>query len=313
MASRTIALSGPIDLVRTLAPLAQGPYDPTIRLSATTVWRASRTPEGVSLLWLRLDGRTVSATCWGPGADWELGHLPGLIGETDDPAALEPRHPLVAELVRRLAGVRLPRTDRVVEALVRAVIEQKITGLEAQRVYGRLVRTHGTAVAVAGATEGSLAIPVSLPAGRLWAPPAPRVLATLPYFAYHPLGLEQRRAEVLRRIGVLAAKLEAALDLSPEAGRARLMAVAGVGAWTAAEALRIACGDPDAVSVGDYHLPRLVAYSLAGEREADDARMLELLEPYRGQRARVVRLLELGGRSPARRGPRLAPRAIEQL
>jgi len=68
----------------------------------------------------------------------------------------------------------------------------------------------------------------------------------------------------------------------------------------------VALGDPDAVSVGDYHLPSMVAWALAGEARADDERMLELLEPYRGHRARVVQLLELAGIGPPRRGPRLA-------
>ncbi len=296
-----MTLTRPLDLMRTLAPLRHGPYDPTIRFLANEMWRASRTPEGISTVHLRLAGAVVEAEAWGPGAAWELDHVGDLLGEGDRPEALVPRHPLVAELVRRFPGVRLTRTGRILEALVPGVIEQKITGLEAQRIYRRLVRTYGTPAPGPGAGAGLLV------------PPEPRRLATLPYHAYHPLGLEQRRADVLRRIGVLAAKLEAGLIAGPEQARARLLAVAGIGPWTAAEATRIALGDPDAVSVGDFHLPRLVAFSLAGETEADDRRMLELLEPYRGQRARVVRLLELGGRSPARRAPRLAAGAIERL
>jgi 3-methyladenine DNA glycosylase/8-oxoguanine DNA glycosylase len=301
MVVRSLTLPGPLDLMRTLGPLRHGPYDPTIRLAPIEVWRASRTPAGVSTVHARLAGATVEAEAWGPGAAWELDHLPELLGLTDRPDALVPRHPLVAELVRRFPGVRLTRTGRVVEALVPGVIEQKITGVEAGRIYRRLVRTYGSPAPGPGASAG------------LIVPPEPRRLATLPYHAYHPLGLEQRRADVLRRIGVLAAKLEASLADGPEPARVRLQAVAGIGPWTAAEATRIALGDPDAVSVGDFHLPSLVAFSLAGETEADDARMLELLEPYRGQRARVVRLLELGGRSRARRAPRMAARTIERL
>jgi 3-methyladenine DNA glycosylase/8-oxoguanine DNA glycosylase len=75
----------------------------------------------------------------------------------------------------------------------------------------------------------------------------------------------------------------------------------------------VAFGDADAVSVGDYHLPNLVAYALAGEPRADDARMLELLEPYRGHRGRVIRLVMAGGRSPPRYGPRLALNPIAAL
>ncbi len=91
-----------------------------------------------------------------------------------------------------------------------------------------------------------------------------------------------------------------------------LLAIPGVGPWTAGEVGRAALGDPDAVSVGDYHLPSLVAWLLAGERRADDARMLELLEPYRGQRGRVIRLLEAAGTWPPRRGPRMPARSIDR-
>jgi 3-methyladenine DNA glycosylase/8-oxoguanine DNA glycosylase len=91
------------------------------------------------------------------------------------------------------------------------------------------------------------------------------------------------------------------------------MRVPGIGPWTVAEVTRVAFGDPDAVSVGDYHIPGLVGWALAGERDADDARMLELLEPYRGQRGRIQRLLEVSGVGPPRRGPRMAARNIAAL
>jgi 3-methyladenine DNA glycosylase/8-oxoguanine DNA glycosylase len=92
-----------------------------------------------------------------------------------------------------------------------------------------------------------------------------------------------------------------------------MRAMSGIGPWTVAEVGRLTYGDPDAVSVGDFHLPSLVAWTFAGERRADDARMLELLEPYRGQRGRVQRLLELSGLHPPRRGSRLAPRRFEEI
>jgi 3-methyladenine DNA glycosylase/8-oxoguanine DNA glycosylase len=86
------------------------------------------------------------------------------------------------------------------------------------------------------------------------------------------------------------------------------MALPGIGPWTAAEVGRAAFGDPDAVSVGDFHLPNLVCWALAGEPRGDDSRMLELLEPYRGQRGRVVRLLEASGLRSPRYGPPMSPR-----
>ncbi len=107
--------------------------------------------------------------------------------------------------------------------------------------------------------------------------------------------------------------MEGLADLPPAEAAAALQAVPGIGPWTAAEVAVRAFGDADAVSVGDFHLPTMVAYALAGEPRGDDARMLELLEPYRGRRAVVMRLLELYGPRPARRGQRMPTRAIEGI
>jgi 3-methyladenine DNA glycosylase/8-oxoguanine DNA glycosylase len=84
----------------------------------------------------------------------------------------------------------------------------------------------------------------------------------------------------------------------------------GVGPWTIAEVAIVAAGDADAVSVGDYHLPNLVSWALAGEPRGDDTRMLELLAPFAPHRGRVQRLLERSGLGAPRYGPRLAPRPI---
>ena len=286
------------DLVRTLAPLRHGQGDPTIRLTTGRMVRATRTPEGPATVEAIEADDELIVRSWGPGAGWAVARARDLLGLDDDPtalAALRPQHRLVVELARRFAGVRLPRTDAVVEALVPAVLEQKITGEEARQVYRALIRIHGEAA------PGPYDVRLQ---------PTPERMAGLPYHAYHPLGLERRRAETLMRIGGLAARLEETTTLPmPEAHR-RLGSVTGIGPWTVGEVARVALGDPDAVSVGDYHLPSMVTFALAGEPRGDDARMLELLEPYRGQRGRVVRLIEAGGVGPPRRGPRMASRSI---
>ena len=92
-----------------------------------------------------------------------------------------------------------------------------------------------------------------------------------------------------------------------------MLAIPGVGPWTTAEVMRLSFGDPDAVSVGDYHLPDIVAWAFAGERRADDERMLELLEPYVGQRGRVQRILEASQLAPAAHGPRMDAREIGRI
>jgi len=295
MPARRLRLNVPLDLARTLGPCVRGPGDPTMRLTRTRAWRATRTTEGPAAIAIEHRPGEVVAEAWGAGADRVLADLPALLGLDDDPSALVPAHPLVAELARRMPGLRIGRTGAVLEALVPAILEQKVTGSEAYRAFRGLVRTFGE--------------PAPGPLG-LSLPPTPARLAALPYHAFHPLGVERRRADTVRRAAARAARVEEAAALAPAVATERLTSLPGVGAWTAAEVVARALGDPDAVSVGDFHLPSLVAWALAGEPRADDARMLELLEPYRGQRGRVIRLLEASGLAAPRYGPRMAPRSI---
>ncbi|HEX7472957.1 MAG TPA: hypothetical protein VF323_07725 [Candidatus Limnocylindrales bacterium] len=311
---RTFPLTGPLDLRGTLAPLWRGRGDPTMRIGADGVWRATRTPEGPATIHLAIGGGTLRARAWGDGAGWALDHAPAMAGLLDDPTgldALATDHPLIRELARRRPGLRFPRTLAVMEALVPAIVEQKVTGDEAHRAWRGLVTTYGEPApgpdpVRAGATTRVGAIGLRLP-------PDPAVLAGLPYFAFHGFGLERRRADTIRRVAARARWLEAATDLTPEVGQARLRSIPGVGPWTAAEVAARAWGDPDAVSVGDYHLPSLVTWALAREPRGTDERMLELLEPFRGQRGRVIRLLEVSGIRAERHGPRYAGRRIERI
>jgi endonuclease III len=305
MTRSELPVEGPLDLRRTLSPLVRGNGDRTIRLASGEAWLATRTAEGPATLHLSVATGALTAEAWGAGAELAIERAGRLVGvdsgrqPTSTLATVD--HGLIANLARRHPGVRTLRTEAVVEALVPAILEQKVTGFEAHRVWHGLVRTYGEPAPGPGTDLG------------LRLPPEPATLARLPYYAYHPLGLERRRADLIRAIAARATWFEAIVDLPLPEAYARLLAVPGIGPWTAAEVAVRALGDDDAVSVGDYHLPNLVAWALAGEPRGDDARMLELLEPYRGQRALVVRLLELGGPARPRRGPRLAPRRIEAI
>jgi 3-methyladenine DNA glycosylase/8-oxoguanine DNA glycosylase len=310
-----LPVEGRLDLRQVLGIHQRGRGDPSMRFEVSgSCWRASRTPEGpVTLLAERTaDPPGVRVRAWGPGTRWAIDQAPALLGLDDDPDAItrgaaSPGHPAVAAALRAVGGVRIGRTGRVIEALVPAILEQKVTGEEARRAYRGLIARWGE--------------PAPGPAGlRLL--PAPEIVARLPYHALHPIGLERRRAEVLAAVCRDAARLEAlgaaaaGPGAAPEAraaAYAALLAFPGIGPWTAAEVGMRAFGDPDAVSVGDFHVPSMVAWALAREPRGTDERMLELLEPYRGQRGRVVRLLELAGIEAPKYGPRLTPRRIDRL
>ena len=293
-----VRLDFEVDPAATLAELSKGRGDPTIRIEQGIVWRALRTAEGPATTRLARarDGWRVSA--WGPGAAAAVAAVPRTLGSEDDPSALElPPGPL-RDLAARSLGMRFGRTDAVWPSLLPAICGQKVTATQAHRAYFGIVRRWGEEA------PG--------PAGLRLAPRA-EVVAALPYYELHPVGLEQRRAITLIRAAERADWLEEATTMTPATALARLRGIPGIGAWTAAEVARPALGDADAVSIGDFHIPNMVCWALAGEARGDDARMLELLEPYRGQRARVVRLIKRAGVTAPKYGPRLAPQRIEDI
>ncbi len=293
-----LALSGPLDLRRTLGPLRHGGGDPCVHLDGATLWRATRTPAGPATQALVAEPAAGTLRCWawGPGATWVLDHLGELVGARDDLdtfAELLARRPpgwrVVADMARRHPGLRIPRTRAVLEATVPAVLEQKVTRAEATRGHRELVLALGA--------------PAPGPRAGLRLPPPAERLAELPYFSMHRFGVERKRAETIRRVAVASASLEQAASLPSADARCLVEGVPGVGPWTSAEMAFVALGDADAVSVGDFHLPNQVAWMLAGRPRGDDRFLLELLEAWRGQRGRVARLLMSGGVTAPRFGP----------
>lgn len=283
----------PVDVRRTLAPLCRGPGDPTFTVSADgALWRTTLLPSGATTYRLAQRGlHEVHATAWGAGAEELVAGLPDLLGARDTAERFEPRHSLLVEAAARVPGLRIPRTGRVVEALVPAVLEQKVTGRQARAAFARLVRRFGAPA------------PGPAPAG-MRVPPAAEVWRAVPSWEWHRAGVEPARSRTICAAMRVVARLEECATLPLEEATARLCAVPGIGPWTAAEVSQRALGDADALSVGDYHLSAFVGWLLVG-RPLDDEQMVELLEPDRPHRYRVIRLLECSGRTAPRFGPRL--------
>ncbi|MET7290463.1 DNA-3-methyladenine glycosylase 2 family protein [Streptomyces sp. NPDC005573] len=287
---------GPLDLGLVLGPLRRGTGDPTFRAAPDgSVWRTARTPAGPGTLRVRRYDGEVAGEAWGPGADWMLEQLPGLLGAADEPDAFVPRHRVVALARHRRPGLRLTRTGLVLESLIPSVLEQKVTVDEAYRAWRLLVRRFGE--------------PAPGPAGTgerpMWVMPSARTWALIPSWEWHRAGVDDKRASTILRSVRVAARLEQAVGMPPEEARARLEVVPGIGPWTSAETVQRSHGAADAVTVGDLHLPGIVGWVLAGNRDADDAEMLRLLEVYAGQRHRAARLILLSGHAPARRAPKM--------
>jgi hypothetical protein len=324
-----------LDLPRTAGVHARGHGDPAFRVTPDgCIWRTSLTPEGPGTLRVaparaaspeaapgalrpeatlgapppeatfgaRPPGATpgagavtvIRAAAWGPGAAWLLRELPALLGGDDDRAGFAPAHPVLCELSARHPGVRVGRSGRVLEALVPAVLEQKVVGVEARRAWRYLLLKFGDPA------------PGPAPAG-MRVPPPPAIWRRIPSWEWHRAGVEGVRARTIIGAAEVAGRLEEIVTMPSGPADRRLRSLPGIGVWTSAEVRQRACGDADAVSVGDYHLPSAVGWALAG-RVVDDAGMLELLAPYAGHRHRAARLVELGGIRPPRRGPRMSVR-----
>jgi len=295
-----------VDVASVLSVHRRGTGDPAFAIDhAGAIWRACRTPDGpgtIRIAWRCVaaddrPGSSVSladAHAWGPGAAWLLENMPGLLGADDRPEDFVPEHPVLRELARRHGAIRIGRSCLVFESLVPAVLEQKVVGKEAWRGWRLLLRRFGEPA------------PGPAPAG-MRVPPAPAAWASIPSWEWHRAGVEAVRARTIGAAARVAGRLEEILQLPPGQADRRLQALPGIGAWTSAEVRQRACGDPDAVSVGDYHLPAIVGMTLAG-RPVDDAGMLQLLAPYQGQRHRASLLTWFSGVRPERRGPRLSIR-----
>ncbi|WP_190821306.1 DNA-3-methyladenine glycosylase family protein [Saccharopolyspora pogona] len=290
--TRTWRPSYPLDLPRVLAPLRRGSGDPATRVDASgEVWWATTTPTGPTTLRLQKDGTgTVTATAWGQGARSVLDNVPDLLGDSDDDTGFVAVHDVVERGRRASRGVRLCTSGRVWDVLVAAVLEQKVTNREAWRSWRELCWRFGSHA------PG--------PVEKLWVVPDPVQLRRIRDWEWHRAGIDGARRRTLIAAASVAGRLERAVELRGVEGRELLQKVPGIGPWTAAEVAQRAWGDPDAVSVGDFHLPTIVGTALVGH-PVDDEGMLEALAPYEGQRHRAVRYLGAAGVNRPRYAPRM--------
>ena len=282
----------------TLSPLRRGPGDPCYQLVDGAVWKTTLMPSGPVTARITTSARNaVDCEAWGSGASEFVERLPAWLGAEDDATGFAPTEPTIAAAYRNVPHLRLGRTDRVLEALIPAVLEQRVAGKDAFRAWRVLVTKYG-APAPGPAPE------------RMRVPPPSDVWRRVPSWEFHLANVDPGRARTVVGCAQRADSLERLTTRRSEQRRAALRSLPGVGEWTAAEVAQRAWGDADAISVGDYHLSNMVGSTLLGHR-IDDQEMIELLEPLRPHRQRAVRLLEVSGLA---RNPRFGARqAIPDL
>lgn len=290
----------PVPIGAVLGVYRHGAGDPTFHTDPGVVWRAALTPDGPVTVRLHReaagDGDRVVARAWGPGAGWLLDGLPELLGAADTPETFEIRHERLRPAVRQQPHWRVARSRLVLDSLIPAIIEQRVTGKQAFGAYRQLVRHYGSPAPGPADTVAAM---------RLMVPPDVADWRRIPSWEWLRAGVDARRADTVQRVLQVAPRLEECCELSREKAWQRLRSIPGVGVWTAAETMQRAAGDADAVSFGDYHVAKDIGHALTGA-PVDDEGLQRLLRPYAGHRYRVQHFVMAARLGAPRRGPRLA-------
>ncbi|MUH50386.1 MAG: DNA-3-methyladenine glycosylase 2 family protein [Actinobacteria bacterium] len=280
-----------VDIRTTLSLYRFGYHDATTQLGETDFWRATLTPVGPGTVHIWWSPGQLDAQAWGDGADWLLERVRGLTGGHDEGFSCpDDAHPAIRAAHRNHPGLRIGSSGALYHELLPAILGQRVTAGEAIAQWRRLCTTLG------GDAPG--------PNHDLRLPPDPVELSNRPAWWFHPLGIEAKRAEALRTVGRYAQRISEWCDLSAFDASAKLHLLRGIGPWTIGSAVGPALGDPDAIPIGDFHLPNMVSWALAKRARGTDEEMLALLEPLTGQRGRVIRLLGMDGHAAPKFGPR---------
>jgi DNA-3-methyladenine glycosylase II len=200
-----------------------------------------------------------------------LNHLTGyvarMLGATAEIApflAVAARDPVIGPLTRALPGLRLFRKSDVVEEVIVNILAQQISLPFAYQCKARLVEVYGPRLIIGGMTWYAL--------------PTPATLAAITPEAVRPLLISRQKAAAMRAFG--EAVVSGALDLtalpqmSDAEAIAALIAVRGIGPWTAHWTLGRTLGRGHIVPVGDVGVQAMLgrAYGLGRKMTPDEVR-----------------------------------------
>ncbi len=269
-----IARIHPIHPRRTFALQAFGQFDPTASWKDDCLTKSFMTASGLCTVSLATSEEGLSIRATGRDAERTVQQLVAAAETDDGYHSFAPRHPELEKHCRQLPGLRLIRVPWLFDMACSAILQQRVRSTDAMREWSNLCKRLGSAD-----THGHIAFP------------SPATLANVPLHELQALGIDPRRARTLLALAREARFHPLTAEIPCDRLRLVLKQVPGIGPWTLDMILGFGAADPDAVPVGDLYLPHLVTDALAGEPRGTDERMLELLEPFRPQRFRVVRLL----------------------
>jgi 3-methyladenine DNA glycosylase/8-oxoguanine DNA glycosylase len=243
---------------------------PGVETVAGDVYRRTTETGGLEVRWIAdercLDVR-LHAT---PRRHSVLDRVRCLFDVDSDPAAVSQhlaRDPRLAPLVRKHPGLRLPGAWDPFELAVRAILGQQVSVKGASTLAGRLARRWGepAAIDVAGLTH-------TFPSA-----------ARLAGVDLCPIGLPAARAAAIRNLARAVSERSLVLDGTRglDATVAALLAMPGIGPWTAQYIAMRAFRDADALPAGDLGVRNALARNGNRPGRADVVRLAEQWRPYR--------------------------------
>ncbi len=201
-----------------------------------------------------------------------------MLGLHQDPTAFERslvRHPAFQTLVMARPGLRVPLTANVWEALVWAILGQQVNLAFAYALRRALVGRFGQARHLG-----------------LYSHPGPGDLAGANLEELLALRLSRAKAECLLRVAQAAVSgvldLEALPDRPATRASARLLAIKGIGPWTAQYVLMRGCGFGDCVPIGDAGLTLALQRHHGLDHRPGLSETAQLLAPFAPHRSLAV-------------------------
>jgi DNA-3-methyladenine glycosylase II len=161
---------------------------------------------------------------------------------------------VLSPMIRDFRGLHIPRTATVFEGLVKSILSQQISSQAARVLRDGLVDAFGATGTVDGTAYTAF--------------PLPEAIAAASVESLRAIKLSERKAtyviEIAQTVASGGLDLEALKNVPASEATGSLIALRGVGAWTANWLLIQALGKPDGFPHGDLALQRAMG-KLAGD------------------------------------------------
>ena len=168
---------------------------------------------------------------------------------------------ILRRLVKQRPGLRLPGAFDEFEIAVRAIVGQQVSVKGATTIMGRIADQYGTE------TEF----------GRVF--PTPEILADLDPAS---LPMPSKRARAIKLLAVAVADGELGFDMDEQAFYEQLIAIPGIGPWTAQYICLRALSNPDSFLHGDLVIRKVAEKILGVSSEKELINRAEAWRPWRG-------------------------------